>query len=158
MIPFLDIRSAIVRGLAEALGMKVIEMNVAAPMPPYPFVTYEFSTPTDDPVGLPTIIQADNKTFHVETVLFTVSFQSYAQSKKESIQNAMRAREWFQTAGHLHIKDAVGVVVVDVGAIDNRDVKVGDEWERKNGFDVDFRTANTVEIHPERIETITLGE
>lgn len=144
MIPFRNIRSAIVQSSSAELNMPLVEMNGSGPTAPYPYITYDFTDIPDPTSGLAAVsFDGLNKT-HEETVEFTVSFQSYADYKDESIENAMKLRDWFLTAGHQKLKDDVNVVVARVGAIQNRDVRVGNEWERRNGFDVDFRTVNTI--------------
>lgn len=146
MIQFGAIRSAIVRGLSAHLKIKVIEMNVAANEPPYPFLAYDFTDLGDTEGGLPVeyVINGTIKT--VEAELFTVSFLSYADSKVESVENALRSRDWFLTAGHSALKEAVNVVVVNVATVTNRDVQLGIGWERRNGFEVDFRATNVIEV------------
>lgn len=140
MIPFKAIRSAIVRGLAAHLGLPVIEMNGGGDIPKTAFLTYDFDQGIGESKGLPAEFQEGEKIRQVETVPFTVSFLSYADDKATSIENAMKARDWFKTAGYEVLKDTVNVVVANLGSVENRDVQIGDEWERRHGFDVDFRT------------------
>jgi len=154
MIQYRQIRKAMIEGLAAYLGSKVIELSNTGKIPPYPFVTYDFSDPNGDRIGFPAIVVEDNQIKHVETVEFTVSFQSCAVDKAGSIELALQIRDWFKVQGHRLLKDAVNVVVKEVGGIDNRDVQVGEEWERKNGLDVIFRTVNVISEQLEPIETV----
>lgn len=145
MIAFKVIRSAIVQGLAEHLSLPVIEMNGGGDIPQNAFLTYDFGEGIGKKKGFPAEYQEDNKIRIVETVPFTVSFLSYADDKATSIENAMKARDWFKTAGYEVLKDTVNVVVATLGEIENRDVQIGDEWERRQGFDVEFRTIDETE-------------
>ena len=158
MIRFPEIRSALVRGLSAYLGAKVIEMNVAAKPPPFPYLTYNF-TDLGTSEGQPILIYADGKKQTIKTETFTVSFLSYAHNPEESLRYALLARDWFLTAGHAHLKDTVDTVVVEVSAAENRDVQVGVEWERRHSFDVDFRTLNLIsQDDPEMIDTVNVKE
>lgn len=140
MIPYKAIRSAIVQGLTKHMGLRVIEMNGGGDIPKTAFLTYDFDQGIGESRGMPAEYQEGNKIRQVETVPFTVSFLSYADDKATSVENAMKARDWFKTEGYEVLKDTVNVVVANLGPVENRDVQIGDEWERRHGFDVDFRT------------------
>jgi hypothetical protein len=121
MIDLVAVDKAIVRGLEAALsGLTVAEANSPAKMPPYPFVSYNI------------IDVGDND--------FTLSFNAHGETRVACITLVQEVRDWFIGPGHQALKDAVNVVVVTVEAADNRDVQIGNMWERKYGFDVDFRT------------------
>lgn len=149
MLAFLSIRSAIVRGLKAYTGLPVIEYNGGGDIPEGSFFTYDFADGFGKPAGFPILLQEDGKQIHRETVTFTVSFLSYADDIGESIQNAILAQSWFKLAGREKLKESVNVVVVNIGDIQNRDVNIGEEWERRQGFDVDFRTIFEVKIEDE---------
>ncbi|MGG0756264.1 phage neck terminator protein [Brevibacillus laterosporus] len=144
MIPFKAIRSAIVQGLATYLTLPVIEMNGGGDIPKRAFLTYDFAD-IEDARGFPIEYQNDNNLQQVGTVPFTVSFLSYANDKATSIENAMKARDWLKRDGRELLKDQVNVIVSEIDPIDNRDVLIGDEWERRQGFDVTFRTLDVTE-------------
>lgn len=134
-----------VQGLAKHLALPVIEMNGGGDIPKTAFLTYDFDQGIGEARGLPAEFQEGQKIRQVETVPFTVSFLSYADDKATSIENAMKARDWLKTAGYELLKDKVNVIVASLGPIENRDVQIGDEWERRQGFDVDFRTIDESE-------------
>ncbi|HBZ80917.1 MAG TPA: hypothetical protein DEP07_11090 [Brevibacillus sp.] len=144
MIPFKAIRSAIVQGLAAYLAIPVIEMNGGGDMPDQPFLTYDF-TDFGDARGFPVEYQEGDILRQEGTVTGTVSFLSYADDKATSIENAIRARDWFKREGRELLKDRVNVVVSEISPIDNRDVLLADEWERRQGFEVTFRTTDVTE-------------
>lgn len=158
MIQYDNICIAIVSGLSDYLGIRVIEMNPGGKIPPYPFATYEFTDPGDTEDGFPVVIRTGDQIKHMETVEFTVSFHIYSESKAECIEYALKARDWFRGPGHQALKDAVNVVIIDVGSVDNRDLQIGNEWERRNGFEVDFRTVNTIEFPIETIDRATIKQ
>ncbi|MEK4062196.1 MULTISPECIES: phage neck terminator protein [unclassified Paenibacillus] len=144
MLPFKAIRSAIARGLKAALNIQVIEMSGGGKMPVGSFLTYDFRDGFGGAVGQPVITQHNSQQYRRETVTFTVSFNSYADATEDSIQNAMLARDWFKTAGRELLKNTLDVIVIEIGEVQNRDINIGEEWERRQGFDVDFRATDLV--------------
>ncbi|QOS97553.1 hypothetical protein JNUCC42_13225 [Brevibacterium sp. JNUCC-42] len=157
MVNFDLIRSTIVQGLSSYLDMMVIESDVAVEIPPYPFITYNFITLGISSDGIPSMTLVDDGVDHVreqymDQPTFLVSFHSYADRKADSIKNAMRAQDWLRLIGSEEMKREANLVVVDCGDIHNRDVQVGDEWERRNGFDARFRATSVVEIRNTWIE------
>ncbi|MBY0024551.1 hypothetical protein H7K28_15175 [Paenibacillus polymyxa] len=138
MIPFRAIRSIIVRNLSSHLGIKVVELNGGGEMPKGAFLTYSFTDGPAEGRGFPVVTQENGKLVQRETVEFTVSFLSYAADSADSITNALRAQDWLKTIGRDVLKD-LDVVVFNIGSVDNRDILIADEWERRFGFDVDFR-------------------
>lgn len=144
MLPFEDIRVAIVEGLEAASGGLVIEMNGGGDIPPDDFITYSFVGGFESSGGQPIITQQAGQQQRRETVTFTVSFNCYADDSDIAIVNAMRARDWFKTIGREILKDTLDVVVTEIGEIQNRDINIGEEWERRQGFDVDFRATDVV--------------
>lgn len=155
MIQYDDIRLLIAKGLAAHIGVKVINLNSGGDMPKGPFLTYDFPSLLDGSRGFPVLTQLGDKQISTETVNFTVSFLSYAPSLSESMKNAMLARDWFKGNGRLPLKN-LNVILVELGAVQNRDVKIGNEWERRQGFDIELRTQDTVEFDLEWIDHINI--
>jgi len=143
MIPYNEIRKTWVQGLKDVLGLPVINMNGGGDIPKGAFLTYSVSD-GPDPGGRIMTTQEGEKQILQETVSFTVSFLSYADDNATSIVNAMKARDWFKTAGYQALKD-MDVIVSDIGVVENRDVNIEEEWERRMGFDVDIRTTDTTD-------------
>ncbi|AIQ63313.1 hypothetical protein PSTEL_09665 [Paenibacillus stellifer] len=152
MLPYEEIRVAIVEGLQEATGGLVIEMNGGGKMPTGSFITYTIFgfEPVD---GMAAITQDQDKRIRRETVTFTVSFNCYADDIDAAIVLAMTARDWFKMSGREVLKDTLDVVVTDIGDIQNRDLNIGEEWERRQGFDVEFRATDRVESPLNWIDT-----
>lgn len=144
MLPFKAIRSAIARGLKGALNIPVIEMNGGGKIPAGSFFTYDFPDGFGGATGQPVITQQNSEEHRRETVTFTVSFNSYADLSEDSIENAMRARDWFKATGRELLKDTLDIIVIEIGEIQNRDINIGEEWERRQGFDVEFRATDLV--------------
>ncbi|WP_411503478.1 phage neck terminator protein [Brevibacillus centrosporus] len=144
MVPFKAIRSAIVQELAAFLSVPVIEMNGGGEMPEQSFFTYDF-TDFEDASGFPCEYLEGDILRHEGTVSFTVSFLSFAENKATSVENALLARDWLKREGRDLLKDRVNVIVSEIGTIENRDVLLADEWERRQGFEVTFRTLDVTE-------------
>ncbi|GAB6990858.1 phage neck terminator protein [Paenibacillus pini] len=160
MVNFELIRATLVGGLSAYIGMPVIESDTAANMPSYPYMTYNFIT-NGISSGLPGMTISDGPDDEVieqysDEQSMMVSFSSYALRKADSIQNAMRAAEWLNIIGYDELKTKANLIVVDVGDIHNRDVQIGDEWERRNGFDAELRTVNALEMKQDRIKKANL--
>ena len=153
MLPFKDIRSAILRGLKALTSLPVIEMNGGGDIPETAFLTYDFSEGFGPSRGFPEVSQEGSIQRRTETVIFTVSFLSYADDKATSISNAILARDWFKGDGRLLLKEK-NIVVVEIGAISNRDINIGTEWERRQGFDIEFRTQDITESEIETIDKV----
>lgn len=157
MVDFELIRTTLVEGLSSFIGMPVIESDTAAEMPPYPFLTYNVTTSgisTGYP-GMTILVDLDDDTVteqYIDQPIMMVSINSYAIRKTVSIQNAMRAADWLNTTGHDVLKSKANTVVVDIGDIQSRDVQLGDEWERRNGFDVTLRASSVIEVKQDWIE------
>ncbi|OPA77511.1 hypothetical protein BVG16_13745 [Paenibacillus selenitireducens] len=156
MIQFKLIRSTIIRNLKAYLHLEIIEMNGGGDIPKTAFLTYDFTEGIGDAKGFPIVYAEENKIKYVETVPFTVSFLSYADDKATSFENAIKARDWFKTIGHDILKDLANVIVVDTGPVENRDIAIGIEWERRQGFEVMFRTLDIIETELNPIEKVNI--
>ncbi|MCJ8015229.1 hypothetical protein MUG84_26530 [Paenibacillus sp. KQZ6P-2] len=144
MIPYNDIRKVWVQGLKIALQLAVINMNGGADMPKTAFLVYNLFPNEESSSGRIMVSQNNGKQVLQETVKLTVSFLSYADDNVTSTVNAMRARDWFKTAGREALKD-IDVIVTSIGNVENRDINIGPEWERRMGFDIELRTTDTTE-------------
>ncbi|MGN7359461.1 phage neck terminator protein [Paenibacillus sp. SAF-054] len=144
MIPYNDIRKVWVQGLKVLLKLDVINMNGGADMPKTAFLAYNLFPNEEPSSGRIMVSQHNGKQLLQETVNFTVSFLSYADDNVTSTLNAMRVRDWFKTDGREALKD-MDVIVTSIGNVENRDINIGPEWERRMGFDVELRTTDTTE-------------
>ncbi|AIQ61856.1 hypothetical protein PSTEL_00645 [Paenibacillus stellifer] len=153
MLPFKQIRLTIARGLKAAAGVPAIPLNDNGDIPKGSFLTYSFSEFGDTDDARPIITQEGDKSIRSKAVTFTVSVLSYADSVDDSVENAMKAQDWFKVAGAEQLRDTLDVVVVRVGSVENRDINIGEEWERRQGFEVDLRATDVVESTLNWIET-----
>lgn len=155
MIQFESIRKVMIEGLAAALDVRVIEIDGVNKVPPVPFLTYNISDESSVR-GHMAVTLEDDKMVHTGDVTLSVMFQSYAHDRLGAVVLANRARDWFLTAGHQLLKDEVNTVVVTVGESANNDVQLGNEWERRNGFEIELRTKNIIEENYIPIESVNV--
>ncbi|MDQ0169179.1 phage neck terminator protein [Paenibacillus tundrae] len=153
MIQFEAIRKSMIEGLSSALGVLVIEIDGVNKVPPVPFMSYDFSDESGVR-GHMAVTLEDDKMVHTGDVTLSVTFQSYAHDRLGAVVLANRARDWFLTAGHRVLKDDVNTVVVTVGESINNDVQLGNEWERRNGFEIELRAKNVIEEDYTPIESV----
>ena len=134
MIDYKHLRETVAKGLKDHLGVPVIRGNQTATAPPFPYLVYNVTT----------IAGANNGTWQRhedgierQLVKSTWSFTSISDDWDESVNNAVRAREWLIHTGHQWLSER-GVIVQSATEITNRDNILTVEYERKNGFDVVF--------------------
>ena len=85
-------------------------------------------------------------------VEITFSFNAYSLSSLEAKNLGKLAHDYFRFAGYQYLSDN-GIIVVDVGNVQNRDLLEVDQYERREGFDVRIRTLDTIErITPEILD------
>lgn len=154
MIDAEHLRSVVVKGLKEYIGISVIRSNQNAEPPDYPYASYTITTPES----------ANNGTYGVYDdgvdrlpVTQTWSITVQSDQFEESVTLASKAREWLQHTGTLYLNDN-NVIVQSVTNITNRDNMISVEYEYKNGFDVVFWLMDEVEMTVEEIESISIGE
>lgn len=123
------------KALCKHLGMdRIIMSNQTANAPKYPYGQYTVNT----------IASANNGTWQQhedgtdrKMVRSIWSFTFLSNNWEESVALAAKARDWFEHAGRVWLKDH-GVTVQSTTDITNRDNILTVEYERKNGFDVVF--------------------
>ncbi|WP_438347302.1 phage neck terminator protein [Paenibacillus sp. FA6] len=152
MLALEGIRTVIIAGLSTHVGKEVMVTNGTGDNPEGALLTCDFSDVFHNSRGFPVVMQVGNKLVKTETVHFTMTFLSFDDDKAIRTQNAWTAREWFKSEGHVELKEKVNVVVAKVGSVSNRDIQNGTVWERREGFDVEFRTLDILESDLEWIE------
>ncbi|PNQ81957.1 LIC_12616 family protein [Paenibacillus sp. F4] len=155
MIQYNDIRKVWAEGIKKDLAIQVINMNGTAAVPTGSFLTYTFEG-VGEGRGQPVYTQENNRLVQRETVEFTVSFMSSAEDHITAVNIALRVQDWLRTIGRNRLKE-LDVVVYNIGPLDNRDIVVGNEWERRMGFDVDFRTTSVTDQDLEYIEKVKIA-
>ena len=156
MIDYEGTRKAVVKGLKAYLGVPVVRTNQSAEMPKYPFVSYTVTT-----------LMSENKGTYGEyedgyarkpvTSIWSITAQS--KDNAESVNLAVKAREWLDFVGTLELNDS-NVIVQSVGSVTNRDNVLTVGYEYKNGFDVVFWLFDEVENPNGRqtIEVMAFGD
>lgn len=134
MIPFDAMREAIAAGLSEYIGVPVIRGNQSAPAPPYPYATYNLTTPAGANRGT---WQQHEDGVDRQMVESIWSFSTLSTDWGESVNLAVKAREWITHTGRTYLSEH-GIAVRNATEINNRDNILTVEYERKNGFDVVF--------------------
>lgn len=141
MIPNNDIRTTFATGLRDYTDVLVVRTNQTAPKPPYPHYAYTVTT----------LATANNGTWQKHSdgidrklVKQIWSLTALADNDEQSVELAMKARDWIENAGRLYLKDH-GVTVQSVTQITNRDNVLSVGYEYKNGFDVIFYAYDAVE-------------
>lgn len=154
MVDTEHLRSVVIKGLKEYIGVPVIRSNQNAEPPDYPYASYTVTT----------LESANNGTYGayedgVDRLPVTQTWSITVQSDQfeESVTLASKAREWLQHTGTLYLNDN-NVIVQSVTNITNRDNMISVEYEYKNGFDVVFWLMDEVEKTVEEIESISIGE
>ncbi|MEC0092910.1 phage neck terminator protein [Paenibacillus macquariensis] len=152
MLALEDIRTIIIAGLSAHVGQEVVVTNGTGDNPEGALITCEFSDVFHSSRGFPVVMQLGDKLVKSETVHFTMTYLSFDDDAVVRLQNAWTARDWFKSRGHADLKEKVNVVVAKVGSVTNRDIQNGTVWERRHGFDVEFRTLDILESDLEWIE------
>lgn len=151
VIDYAAIRSAIVRPLSAALGIPVIMGDQTGKMPPYPFVTYKMTSPYLAPVhGAEGVVNVEGgiRRTQEKQVEVVFSFTVHSKDPDEAYRRCYALIEHFDFAGRDALRD-VGIVVVNVTNVQNRDVFLTIEYERRVGCDVRFRVLNRSELIPD---------
>ena len=134
MIDYKNMREAVAQGLNAYLGIPVIRGNQAEPAPDKPYGTYNITTLAGKNNG--TWQQHDDGIDRLMVKsIWSLSF--LADGWEESVNHAIKAREWFEHSGRSYLADR-GITVQSTTDVTNRDNILTVDYERKNGFDVVF--------------------
>lgn len=151
-----NVRNKIVAGLYAYIQKPVIFQPQNKPLPDYPFVAFSITSNymrTLDDGNLQNVPQlVDLKETLSSNVEVNFSFNAYSLNSLEAKNLIKKAHDYFRFAGYQYLSDN-GIIVVDVGNVQNRDLLEVDEYERREGFDVRIRTLDTIErITPEILD------
>ncbi|WP_446662953.1 phage neck terminator protein [Geobacillus sp. CCR] len=139
-------------------GLRIVQVNTTAPVPPLPYATYNITAPYTKDRGRPNVEseeRADGLYLRQEdSFLVTLSFNVYTDKTETAIDQVNKLRRWFLFLGQTFLQDN-GVAVVNVGNVENRTTFLIDSYEYKHGFDVQLRMTEIVETPTEWLETIT---
>lgn len=161
MIDHRNNEKSIVNGLEAYLSKekpcKVIRRNQTAPIPDYPYSAYTITTSVvSNDKGYCEEVSEDGKHMWKElNQIWSFTFQS--DDDEEARQKALEAWDWLSAVSDLYLSD-LGIVVVRVGNVTNRDTMLTIEYEHRYGFDVTFRLVHEIEMPYEIIETAEIKE
>ncbi len=130
----------IVDRLKEHLGVEVVMANQSSPLPPYPYVSYTVTTLMKANNGTWSEYEDGTKRKEVQQIW---SFTIQADNDTESKVLAIKAHNYFDETGTLHLNDK-GIVVQHLEDISNRDNFLTTGYEYRNGFDVTLAFMNEV--------------
>lgn len=88
----------------------------------------------------------------------TWSFTVQGSDDDETMDIAMKVRDWLEETGHLELSDS-GIIVQSVSAVQNRDTMLTVDYEYRKGFDAVLSMINEVqEPADETIEKANIEE
>ena len=156
------IRKLFVKGLHDELGIITVDTDNNIKKPDYPYFSFKYTTLRQNS------IEAGNKTYYfdksenenfendyVENISFNtkiiMSFNAYSNDILECQEVALKAWEWFKHKSKTLFSDN-GIKVVTVGNIQDRTAFLVEEYEYRQGFDIEFRVIHSIENRNETIE------
>lgn len=141
MIDYENMRAVVCKGLKAYLGCPVIRSNQNEAPPPYPYVSYTITTLMSENKGSYGIYLGGVER---KPITQTWSITALSDDNTESVELAVKAREWLDRVGTTYLSDNA-VIVQSVGSVTNRDNFLTAEYEYRNGFDCFFWMFDTIE-------------
>jgi hypothetical protein len=147
-----EVRNCIIKGLHEYLQVEVCKGNQRMKERKPPYIIYSVVSPyiADRTIGEFQVEKNKGKTVEIrkEQPSFSMSFvvcstdrmngKKKVYGDDEAMELAERAHGWFLHSGYDYISD-VGVTVIDVTNVQNRETLLVDEEANRYGFDVTIR-------------------
>lgn len=154
MIDQRKVNLCITEGLKQATGCEVVKANLAgAPVPEYPYISFTILN-TETRKGTYSVM---NNRERLIPLVQTWSFTVQGDDDDETLEAAMKARDWLEEAGRIALGDQ-GIVVQRAGQIQNRDTLLTVDYEYRKGFDAVLSIRNIVETDQEIIEHVNFKE
>lgn len=136
MIDQRNINIVITEGLKGATGCEIVKSNLAGNcIPPYPYISF---TILNTEAGKGTYSGTGMRYIPLKQ---TWSFTVQGNDDDATLEAAMAARDWMEEAGRLMLNDQ-GIVVQEVGPIQNRDTLLSVGYEYRKGFDAKLSLIN----------------
>lgn len=153
MIDQKKINLVITEGIKAVTGCEVVKSNLAgAPIPSYPYISFTILR-TETRKGT-----YSSKGTRYMPLTQTWSFAVQGNDDDETMDIAMKARDWLEETGHLELSDS-GIIVQSVSAAQNRDTMLTVDYEYRKGFDAVLSLINEVqEPAEETIEKANIEE
>lgn len=155
MIDFTAIRNAIVSGLNDYISDGiVIEAGTVNKKPSYPYVSFTAISPYNEEFENPKAILFDDsneKIIRIEDAEIVFSFSIHSNVYDEAHALALEVKRYFEFDNQL---SPSGIAIKDTSAIQNRDVLLVEQRERRLGFDVTIRVESVIESNVSVIENV----
>lgn len=153
MIDQKKVNLVITEGIKAVTGCEVVKSNLAgAPIPPYPYISFTILR-TETRKGT-----YSGKGTRYMPLTQTWSFSVQGNDDDETMDIAMKARDWLEETGHLELSDS-GIIVQSVSAVQNRDTMLTVDYEYRKGFDAVLSLVNKIqEPAEETIEKANIEE
>nr|DAP27561.1 MAG TPA: tail completion protein [Caudoviricetes sp.] len=163
-----DIRNKIIEKMTDMLGVPVIQSNQTEDRPPYPFVAYTIISSNTPERGTGNFSQEiipsssgqfknDIKETLQEQPQFLISFTTYAENDLDAAELARKVYDLLKFQLYYFLR-SIDVTVIEIKNFGNRSVLEVDEYERRCGFDVRFRTSYKIERTVETVEKVVTKE
>lgn len=153
MIDQKSINIIIAEGLKEVTGCEVVKSNLAGvPIPEYPYISFTILN-TGTRKGT---YSGNGIRYMPLTQTWSITIQDNDDDR--AMITAMKARDWLEETGRLELSD-FGIIVQNVGNIQNRDTFLTVAYEYRKGFDAVLSMMNEVqEPEKETIEKANIKE
>ena len=142
-----DVRNVIVEGINKHTAQETVDTDNPHTRPEYPYYSYKVTSYLPyEFIGQTTIEEAEDKykeTMYLQPQI-VISFNSYAADVVMAYESILKAWEWFKFVGYQELKNH-NIVVVEVGAIQDRTVFLSPDYQYRQGFDVTLRTVHAIE-------------
>lgn len=156
-----EIRNTIVKGLHEFLNVPVVPTDDIGDKPDYPYISYKFTTlkmPQGSHNLYRDVVKSNDDKFQYdveytrkEQPKMVLSMNSYSEDEVEAYQLALEMEAWFKFYGYMYLKEN-GIIIVDIGNVQDRTIRIVDNYEKRQGFDVSIRVMDIRKLRTETIE------
>ena len=156
------LKTEIVKGLNSYTGLKVVDTDNNHNRPERPFYSYKITSIKTNANGegnysadFPESLKSEFKYDYRETVELqpqvVISFNCYSGDIAECLEKTYLAWDYFKHGGN-DLLALDNIIVVRTEEITDRTVILGDRYEYRYGFDVEFRFLHEIERRRETIE------
>lgn len=146
-----DFKDTLIPAIKPFCGVPVIEADQDGDKPDEPHITFKVTSPYIKGVGQANETYNETELSQEEEFKRILSFNAYAMDEDVSNELAQSVHDWFRFHGSDFL-DANNIVVSDITDVQNRDVFLVDDYERRNGFDVTLRLSRALSKPMEYIE------
>ena len=135
-------KNAVIPPLSAFLGYQVIWADQVGERPDGPHATYKITLPYSKGAGKPNYTYKTEKDKFLavssENYRATISFSTFSMDDEISQEMAQNIHDWFNFHGS-ELLDDLGIVIVEVTDVTNRDAFILEGYERRYGFDIIIR-------------------